>query len=150
MLSSSIAIFARAIIIFFKEAAREDQIKVHFDTILVIVRYSTICFDNQDFTKYLTRTMNMINTYTSYLSILKKNTQDPVLLSNDAFQLILHRFPSTISANSTCMNNKGDFHSEIAMCVFLERIMKNQEYYCNKPSAINDLAEEIYVKISTL
>ena len=150
MLSSSIAVFARAINHFLKNSSKEDRIHIHFDTILVILRYSTICFDNQDFSKYLSRTMNMMNTYTEYIRFLKKNSKDPVMITNDAFQLILHRFPSTTSANRTCVNCKNDFHSEIAMRVFLDRILENVEEYVNNNNAINNLAEDIYRTISTV
>jgi hypothetical protein len=148
MLSSSIAIFARAVYHFFQESGVREHIDIHLDTILVIVRYSTICFINDDFPKYLNRTMNMMNTYTEYIKILKKNSHDPVLIANDAFQLILHRFPSIIRANSTCANKEIDFRSEIAMCTFLEHIKRDTEKYRNDHGAINSLAEEIYRKIS--
>lgn len=150
MLSSAIAVFARAISHFFRETSPSDHTRVHLDTILVIVRYSTICFDNRDFTKHLNRTMNMLNTYTEYLKLLKKKTNDPVLIADDAHQLILHRFPSTISANSTCMNHKIDFLSEIAMCVFLDRVCDDIELYSRNDNEINTLAEEVYRSISII
>ena len=49
MLSSSLALFARVIYHFFQDISPDINLDAHLDTLLVIVRYSTLCFDNRDF-----------------------------------------------------------------------------------------------------
>lgn len=150
MLSSSLALFARVVHHFFQEFDNELIANVHLDTLLVIVRYSTLCFYNRDFTKYLNRSLNMVNTYTEYIKMLHKKNDSVVLIANDALQLILHRFPAIISTNSTCENAKDDFRSEIAMRVFLDRIKEHKREYQGNPDKIHSLAEEIYRTISII
>jgi hypothetical protein len=148
MLSSSLALIARVMYHFFQEYGSPDISEVHIDTILVIIRYSTLCFDNRDFSKYLNRSLNMINTYAEYIKILQKKNDSEILIANDALQLILHRFPSVIRCDSSIENGKNDFHSEIAMRVFLDRIKEHKELYWNNDVKINSLAEEIYRTMS--
>jgi len=150
MLSSSLAVFARVLHHFIEDTDDEFEIDDHLDTLLVIVRYSTLCFDNRIYDKYLSRSLNMINTYTGYIKMLHKKNESGVLISNDALQLILHRFPAIIRCDSTIDNAKGDFRSEIAMRVFLDRIKENKNKYLHSSKEINLLAEEIYRSISTV
>lgn len=150
MLSSSLAVFARVIHHFIEDTNDEYEIDDHLDTILVIVRYSTLCFDNRNYSKYLNRSLNMINTYTGYIKMLHKKNKSSVLISNDGLQLILHRFPAIIRSDSTIENAKGDFLSEIAMRVFLDRIRENKNKYLHNNKEINSLAEDIYRSISTV
>lgn len=150
MLTSSLAVFARVLYHFIEDNDRELETDDHLDTLLVIVRYSTLCFDNRNYDKYLSRSLNMINTYSGYIKMLHKKNDSGVLISNDALQLILHRFPATIRCDSTLENAKGDFRSEIAMRVFLDRIKENKKKYLHSNKEINALAEEIYSSISTV
>lgn len=150
MLSSSLALFARVIYHFFQEISADINLDAHLDTLLVIVRYSTLCFDNRDFTRYLSRSLNMTSTYTEYIKMLHKKDDSAILIANDALQLILHRFPSTIRCDSTIDNASSDFRSEIAMRVLLDRIKENKIKYLNNNKEIHSLAEEIYRSISTV
>lgn len=148
MLSSSLALIARVIYHFFQEYGTFDIPDVHIDTILVMIRYSTLCFDNRDFTKYLNRSLNMMNTYAEYIKMLQRKNDSEILIANDALQLILHRFPSVIQCDSTIENGMNDFRSEIAMRVFLDRIKEHKQIYWNNDTKINSLAEEIYRTMS--
>lgn len=149
MLSSSIAVFIRSLNQLFQEFENKEVSCTHLDTFLVIVRYSTVCFDNTNFTKYLSRTINMVSTYSEYVKMLvKNNNNNEVMVSNDALQLILHRFPSSMSGNSTIQNAKSDFSSEIGMLIILDTIKKNQLEYITNSHKMNELAEEIYKRLS--
>ena len=150
MLSSSLAVFARSIYHFIQDIGDEVDINDHLDTLLVIIRYSTLCFDNRDYSKYLNRSLNMINTYKGYVKMLQHKNNSTVLSANDALQLILHRFPAVIRCDSTIENAKEDFRSEIAMRVFLDRIKENKKKYLNDIKEINALAEDVYCTISTV
>lgn len=149
MLSSSIAVFIRSLNQLFQEFDSNEISDVHLDTFLVMVRYSTVCFDNTNFTKYLSRTINMVSTYSEYVKMLvKNNNNNEVMVSNDALQLILHRFPSSMSGNSTVQNSKNDFSSEIGMLIILDTIKKNQLEYIANSHKMNELAEEIYKRLN--
>lgn len=150
MLSSSLALFARVIYHFFQETSSDNNLDAHLDTLLVIVRYSTLCFDNHDFTRYLSRSLNMTNTYAEYIKMLHKKDDSAIVMENDALQLILNRFPAIIQCDSTIDNASSDFRSEIAMRVILDRIKENKTMYLNNNKKIHSLTEEIYRSISTV
>ena len=150
MLSSSLAVFARAIYHFLQDIGDDFDIDDHLDMILVTIRYSTLCFDNRDYSKYLNRSLNMISTYTGYIKMLREKNDSVILNANDGLQLILHRFPAIIRCDSTSENAKDDFRSEIAMRVFLDRIKENKKKYFNDIKEVNSLAEDVYRTISTV
>lgn len=133
---------------FFQEYPSTIVPSVHLDTMLVIIRYSTLCFDNNEFTKYLNRSMNMTNTYIEYVKMI--DTKSPEIIANECLQLILNRFPAVIPANRTNINASIDFNSEIAMCVFLDTIKKDVSKYYKNERMMNALAEEIYHKVSNV
>ena len=150
MLSSSLAVFTRAIYHFLQDTEGDLNIDDYLDTLLVIIRYSTLCFDNSDYNKYLNRSLNMINTYTGYIMMVRERDDSNVLRTNDALQLIFHHFPAIIKCDSTADNAREDFRSEIAMRVFLDRIKENKKKYVNNIKDINSLAEDVYRTISTV
>lgn len=125
----------------------EDIADIHLDTILVIARYSTVCFNNTNFTSYLERSMNMMGVYIEYIKMLYSQSTDDVLVASDALQLILNRFPSGVPANRTCENKDEEFQSEVAMRMIVDIIKKNREHYNKDSSKMNELAKTIYQEI---
>jgi thiamine kinase-like enzyme len=118
--------------------------ETHFDTIFVLMRYSTECFQNEDFSKYISRSINIITTYVEYVKLFYKTNDDEAMIANDALQLILHRFPSTNACNLT--RNQISETTEHMMRDLLEDVKQHQPKYRKEPHLLNKLAESIYRK----
>lgn len=149
MASSSLAMFTRAIghaLQLFEPFPITDT---HMDTIFVLMRYSTDCFQNDDFSKYITRSINIVTTYIEYVKLFYKTTDDEAMIANDALQLILHRFPPTQSCNGTYPGKEMSELTEKMMKVLLENVKNNQEYYRQHPHTLNTLAEAIFRKFKS-
>lgn len=139
MLSSDIAIFARALNVVFEELQCQDIEDVYLDALLVIITYSNMCFDNKSFSEHLRRTIDMTTTFVEYRKFLKNKTKDDVMIVCDAIQMILRKFESNIKGNQI---NKND--SQDAMISFLNRIKSEKPYKDMSQSKINNIAEDVF------
>jgi len=139
MLSSDIAIFARALNVVFEELQCQDIEDVYLDALLVIITYSNMCFDNKSFSEHLRRTIDMTTTFVEYRKFLKNKTKDDVMIVCDAIQMILRKFESNIKGNQI---NKND--SQDAMISFLNTIKSEKPYKDMSQSKINNIAENVF------
>lgn len=139
MLSSDIAIFARALNVVFEELQCQDIEDVYLDALLVIITYSNMCFDNKSFSEHLRRTIDMTTTFVEYRKFLKNKTKDDVMIVCDAIQMILRKFESNIKGNQI---NKND--SQDAMISFLNKIKSEKPYKDMSQSKINNIAEDVF------
>lgn len=139
MLSSDIAIFARALNVVFEELQCQDIEDVYLDALLVIITYSNMCFDNKSFSEHLRRTIDMTTTFVEYRKFLKNKTKDDVMIVCDAIQMILRKFESNIKGNQI---NKND--SQDAMISFLNTIKSEKPYKDMSQSKINNIAEDVF------
>ena len=139
MLSSDIAIFARALNVVFEELQCQDIEDVYLDALLVIITYSNMCFDNKSFSEHLRRTIDMTTTFVEYRKFLKNKTKDDVMIVCDAIQMILRKFESNIKGNQINKN-----YSQDAMISFLNRIKSEKPYKDMSQSKINNIAEDVF------
>ena len=139
MLSSDIAIFARALNVVFEELKCVDVEDVYLDALLVIVTYSNMCFNNHSFSEHLRRTVDMTTTFMEYRNFLKKKTSDDVMIVCDAIQMILRKFESDVKGNHINENT-----SQEAMISFLNNIKNEKPYKDMTQSKINIIAERVF------
>lgn len=112
--SSEMAVFARACRKFIENFPSKKPIPpIHFDTILVIIRYSCLFYNNADFSKFLTRTIDMMTTYCEYIRMSSANGANGIknesIIAAEATQLIIHKF---ISSTAVSLTIPSDYHSE--------------------------------------
>lgn len=137
--SSEMAVFARACRKFIENFPGNKQIHpIHFDTILVLIRYSCLFYNNSDFSKFLTRTIDMILTYCEYARMT--NTKSDHIIATEATQLIIHKFISPTAVYLTIPSEQhSEYISEIMMKIVINILKINQN-----PEKINSIVSDCF------
>jgi hypothetical protein len=137
--SSEMAVFARACRKFIENFPSKKTISpIHFDTILVLIRYSCLFYNNSDFSKFLTRTIDMMMTYCEYVRM--SSTKQAHIIAAEATQLIIHKFISTTSASMTIPpDNNSEIISETMMKMVIDILKINQS-----PEKINMIVSDCF------
>jgi hypothetical protein len=137
--SSEMAVFARACRKFIENFPSNKLIPpIHFDTILVLIRYSCLFYNNSDFSKFLTRTIDMMVTYCEYIRIT--NSKSDAVIAAEATQLIIHKFVSPTSISLTIPpDNNSEYISESMMKMVIDVLKMNQN-----PEKINMIVSDCF------
>lgn len=139
--SSEMAVFARACRKFIEIFPGKKLIpSIHFDTILVLIRYSCLFYNNSDFSKFLTRTIDMIVTYCEYIRIT--NTKSDHIIATEATQLIIHKFISPTAVSMTIPSeSNSEYISETMMKIVIDILKINQN-----PEKINMIVSDCFTR----
>lgn len=137
--SSEMAVFARACRKFIENFPSKKLIDpIHFDTILVLIRYSCLCYNNSDFSKFLTRTIDMMVTYCEYVRMSASKYNH--IIAAEATQLIIHKFISPTSVSLTIPpDNHSEYISESMMKMVIDILKINQN-----PEKINMIVSDCF------
>jgi hypothetical protein len=141
--SSEMAVFARACRKFIENFPSKKLIpSIHFDTILVIIRYSCLFYNNTDFSKFLTRTIDMMMTYCEYIRMSNANSsiKNESIVAAEATQLIIHKFISSTAVSLTIpSDNHSEIISETMMKIVIDILKINQN-----PEKINGIVSDCF------
>jgi hypothetical protein len=114
--------------------------EIHFDTILVLIRYSCLFYNNCDFSKFLTRTIDMMVTYCEYVRM--SNTKSDHIIATEVTQLIIHKFISPTAVSLTIPSDRhSEYISETMMKMVIDIIKINQN-----PEKINMIVSDCFTR----
>jgi hypothetical protein len=166
-LLSEIAVFARSAIKFlenFPKKTYKEIPDIHIDTMFILIQYSTLFFINNDFSKYLTRCLDMMLSYCEYVKHIygeeeKQNIDKEDYIINDAkiacdaTTFIIYRFISIIpleytkpSASLNILDKSSTFGGSSIGTESSEDMMKeivNLIKETKEPTLINNITRDI-------
>jgi hypothetical protein len=142
--SSEMAVFARALRKFIENFPGQkytSQIQpIHFDSIFVLIRYSCLFYNNTDFSRFLTRTIDMMILYCEYIRV--SSNKNDFISAEEAIQMILHKFVSSTAVNYTIPDEpNSEIISESMMKDIIEIIKVNQN-----PEIINRIVSDYFTR----